>query len=164
MVAPVAAAGDIGAGGTTLRRDWLDDVTDIIDDIIEDLEDADSQVLTLDGPLADPAKGSVEGSLGRALESIDVLLDQQVYPIMANSHLGEVDDRIAPVLLSEYALDCLDLADNAYAEVLTGQGFDDAYVASQLLTIKHLITRAGPHSYRTKAGIADATAALPGES
>lgn len=134
------------------RRDWLDDVLDVVDDIEESLDDARDvvragQFATGDGMDAqlvlqhlDSAVAGVRGLLyGGPGPSLDPGI-----PIV-------IDTTAAPESLEDYARVTWKLAVQALDETLKGPDFDQAFVASQLATIEHLVTRSSPHSYTSRA-------------
>ena len=153
----VTSAPTASARASMLRRDWIDDVIDVLDDVADDLDEADDAingggVTGSVSQLGLPPMIStyVLGRLDDVLVNIDILFDPGVGPTVDVS-LGSVDPTVQPETLEEYASVTLRLAEDALDHVLNAPVIDEAYVASLLRTIEHLICREEPHCYRSKA-------------
>ena len=133
--------------------DWLDDVIDDLEDTADDLEDAKAAVAGLQGPLAGPRRAVVAAALDRALFTIDRILDPRQHPSLDPPDAGYIDTDWDVTSLQDYALECLILAEDALHEAVSPR-VDCEAIGTRLRTIEYLITRAGPHNYQTRAGIA----------
>jgi hypothetical protein len=140
-------------GASSPIADWTDDLDDDIGDAEDDLREAADAIGWNPGPLSDPDLSIVEGRLDQALAAIDRVLDPDRYPRLEPPDAGSVDTNANPVSLPEYARECLDRIRDAH-DALGSDAVDQKVVGSQLRTIRHLITRSSPHSYRSMAGIA----------
>lgn len=131
---------------------WLKDIIDILEKIADDLEDGALAVGEKSGPLVEPELSRVASDLTDALDRIELILDSGQYPILKPPDAGKIDESVKAETLPEYAKQAHGLAKEAVAEASYG-AVDDKVIGSRLKTIKHLITRALPHNYHTKAGI-----------
>jgi hypothetical protein len=131
---------------------WSDDVIDDLEDIEEDLESAKATVGNQEGPLEEPGLSGVDADLDAALSLINAILDPNQFPSLDPPDAGKADTSVSPSTLPEYAKLCADLAADAVDEALSTLASAET-IGSHLKTIRHLITRASPHSYRTEAGI-----------
>lgn len=132
--------------------DWLEDLIQDLEDMADDLKDAETTVGEQQGPLVDPDLSRVAVRLDSAIAIIDRILDHLQYPSLDPPDAGEIDYVVSPDKLPGYADKCLTLIRQAAYEAKFGAG-DDKYIGSRLKTIKHLITRMTPHNYRTKTGL-----------
>ena len=139
--------GDVGPIVT-----WLDDLIQDLEDMEDNLDDAETTVAEQQGPLVNPDLSRVSDRLDSAMAIIDRILDPLQYPSLAPSDAGDIDYSVTPSTLPEYADKSLTLAQQAAYEAKFGAA-DDDYIGSCLKTIKYLITRATPHNYRTESGI-----------
>ncbi len=133
--------------------DWIDDILAIMRDMVRDLEDAAHVVGTNPGPLDEPEKSQVADDLDAVLADIDQILDPNQYPSLNPPDAGSIDPNFDPQTLPDYATTCLTLAEDAEDEA-ESTIVNHKVIGSLLQTIEHLITRASPHNYRTKVGIA----------
>jgi hypothetical protein len=140
-----------GHGGSPIA-DWVEDVDDEVDDADDDLNNASLTIGTSEGPLSEPDLSSVEARLDHALAAIDRILDPNQSPSLDPPDAGTVDTSVNPTTLQGYARECLDRIRDAGDE-LDSSVVDAKVVGTHLRTIRHLITRTSPHSYRSKAGI-----------
>ena len=132
--------------------DWSDDFDDVVDDTDDDLLVASNTVGTSQGPLSDADLSLVEARLDSALATIDQILDPNQFPSLDPSDAGIVDTSVNPATLQGYARECLSRIQDAGDE-LDSSVVDAKVVGTHLRTIRYLITRSSPHSYRSKAGI-----------
>ncbi|MHC4428115.1 MAG: hypothetical protein ACYS0D_05865, partial [Planctomycetota bacterium] len=105
-----------------------------------------------EGPLDEPELSEVTDALDYALALIDDIQDPAIYPSLSPTQAGDIDEDVDPDTLPGYADECLALAGDAVDEIRSRR-VDHRVIGSQLKTIEHLITRATPHSYQSKAGI-----------
>ncbi len=133
--------------------DWLDDVIDDLEDTADDLEDAEAAVAGLQGPLVGPRLAIVTDALDHALFTIDHILDPRQHPSLDPPDAGYIDTDWDVTSLPDYAFECLILAEDALHEAVSPR-VDYEVIGTRLRTIQYLITRAGPHNYQTRAGIA----------
>ncbi len=131
---------------------WVDNVIEDLEDIYHILEMAQTSVDDQLGPLTDPDLSDVADNLDDALSRIEKILDENQFPSLNPPSAGSIDTSIDPSTLPDYAKDCADLAADAVDEAKSTLASANG-IGSHLKTIRHLITRASPHSYRTKAGI-----------
>ncbi len=127
--------------------DWIEDIIEQLEGIEEILADAQEAVGEQQGPLSEPELSWVADDLDATLALID-----EVLPLLEPSYAGSIDNGVNPGALPGYAHDCLALAKDAVDEA-TSTLPDAKVVGGHLKTIEHLITRASPHNYRTRAGI-----------
>ncbi len=132
---------------------WIDDIIEILEDIADDLEDAALAVGNDEGPLDAPEKSRVANDLDAALLLIGQIMDPNQYPSLDPPDAGSVNTNFDPQTLPGYADTCVKLAQDALDEARS-RIVDHKVIGSRLKTIEYLITRASPHNYRTKAGIA----------
>lgn len=134
------------------NADWVDDAIDDLEDAADALGDAGAAIGSNQGPLQDPLKTQVSNDLNAALAIIDRILDPAQYWNLEPPDAGEILTSYDPSTLPDYARDCATLAQDARDEVRSAV-IDHRIIGSNLKTIRHLITRAGPHNYRTKGGL-----------
>lgn len=156
---PLVMAGTSSAVGPI--ADWLEDLIDDLEDATDDLEDAEAAVAMRQGPLDAPGRAVVADALDHVLFTIDRILDPRQYPNMDPPDAGYIDVDSDVTSLQDYALECLILAEDALHEAVSPR-VDCEAIGTRLRTIEYLITRAGPHNYRTRAGVAVGPGALPG--
>lgn len=127
--------------------DILDDIIALLEDIADDLADANALIGPETEPLQEPTKTAVANLLDNAEALIDQILDSNEYPSLTPADAGSVDPSFAPTTLPEYATDSNDLAVDALQEALS-RIVDDAVIGTDLKTIKGLLP-----GYRQEAGI-----------
>ncbi len=144
----VASANDPGVGPVA---DWLDDVLQLLQDLIDILQGAEQE--TVQNP---PNGATFLEQLDTALlaiyldsaeADIDQIFDGYQYPSLTPVDAGEVNLGVFPLTLSEHASRCVELAQQAFNEMLIGPG-DNEVVGTKLKTIKALLPE-----YRALAGI-----------
>ena len=150
----VAAANDPGIGPVA---GWIDDVLEFLDRLIEALEDAEEETQanatsgTRGQGLPNPDYYLAPDWLAIYLDSaeadIDQILDGNQYPSLTPVDAGDVDLAVFPMTLSEHASRCVELAQQAFNEMLIGPG-DNEVVGTKLKTIKALLPE-----YRSLADI-----------
>lgn len=149
----VASANDPGVGPVA---DWLDDFLAFLDDLIRALEDAEveTQINATSGTrgqgLPNPdylAPDWLAIYLDSAEADIDQILDGNQYPSLTPVDAGDVILAVTPMTLSELASRCVELAQEAFDELLIGPA-DHEVVGTKLKTIKALLP-----DYRALAGI-----------
>ena len=150
----VASANDPGVGPVA---DWLDDILALIQRLINILEDAEeeTQATATSGTrgqgLPNPDYYLAPDWLAIYLDSaeadIDQILDGNQYPSLTPVDAGDVDPSVLPATLSEHASTCVELAQQAFDEMLIGPK-DHEVVGTKLKTIKALLP-----DYRALAGI-----------
>jgi hypothetical protein len=141
-------------GGIDPIADWVEDLRDDLEDVADELDEARIVVGGSNGPLDELERSVVANHLDNALAVVDRIRDEGQYPSLDPPDAGSVDTSCEPSTLPQYAKECLDLAQDAVDETWSTR-VSDSVIGSHLKTIEHLITRASPHSYRTKAGIED---------
>ena len=139
-----------GLGGAMVAQ-WWDDLIEDLEDATDELEDAEAAV-GMDGLLSEANRAVVTEALDHVLFTIDRILDPRQYPNMDPPDAGYVDVDSHVTSLQDYALECLILAEDALHEAVSPR-VDAEAIGTRLRTIEYLITRAGPHNYRTRAGI-----------
>lgn len=117
-------------------------ISDILDDLVEDLEDANEIVGSDPGPLQEPRLGQLEARLDSALSRISNVLEEIGDDGAATSEV--------PSTLPAIAASCVTLAQAAHHESLTSAP-DHTLIGDKLKTIAHRIT--APGGYRSKAGL-----------
>ena len=149
----VASANDPGVGPVA---DWIDNILALIDDLIRALEDAEveTQANATSGTrgqgLPNPdylAPDWLAIYLDSAEADIDQILDGNQYPSLTPVDAGDVNPAETPMTLSEHASKCVELAQQAFYEMLIGPK-DHEVVGTKLKTIKALLPE-----YRALAGI-----------
>ena len=143
VTAPPAQHG----GGIGPVAGLIDDLIAILEAMIRDLQDADEAIGGDMGPLVGPVKSEVAGYLDNAEQLIDQILDPNVYPSLDPPEAGSVQPIVSPAILPEYAVDCRDLAQDAFDEALS-LFVDYESIGTDLRNIKSLLP-----TYRDKAGI-----------
>lgn len=160
VAAVVALAGAAVGGGLSRGQaaplgpvaSWVEDLEDVVDDAGDEVEDAEDAIAGRVGPLPEATRSAVAADLEAALALIDRVLDPEQYPSLEPADAGFVDKGIDPQTLPEYAEIVTDLARAALDEI-QAPVIDDEEIGTLLKTIEYLITRDGPHNYRTLAGI-----------
>ena len=144
----VASANDPGVGPVA---GWVEDILALIDRLRKHLRDADEEAgqsarngATALGQL-NPDWLAIYLDLAEA--DIDQILDGYQYPSLTPVDAGDVDPTVFPVTLSEHASTCVELAQQAFDELLIGTA-DHEVVGTKLKTIKALLPE-----YRALAGI-----------
>ncbi len=137
---------------TSPIADWADDLADDLDDAADDLGGSSAIIGNSEGPLSEPQLSLVAAALQRVVEIIDRIEDPDIEPSLDPPDAGAINQRITPTTLPEYARAALDLILDARIE-LGSPAIDHEQIGSDLKTIRHLIERLTPHSYRDKAGI-----------
>jgi len=132
--------------------DWLQDLIDDIEDAADDLGESEATVAEQSGPLTGADLTKVETDISNTLDVIQRIFDPAQYPSLDPTDAGEIDYGVSPTTLPDYADDCLRLIEEAVYEARFGAA-DDDYIGSRLKTIEHLINRAHPHNYKSKAGV-----------
>ena len=149
----VASANDPGVGPVA---DWLDDLLEWLDLRIKALEDAEkeTQINATSGTRGQGLPNSdylapdwLAIYLDSAEADIDQILDGNQYPSLTPVDAGDVGPTASPLTLSECASTCVDLAHEAFYEMLIGPADHEA-VGTKLKTIKALLPE-----YRSLAGI-----------
>ena len=145
----VASANDPGVGPVA---DWLDDIARLIEQLIKALEDADveTQIDATSGTRGQglpPNPDWLAIYLDLAEADIDQILDGNQYPSLTPVDAGDDDPAVLPLTLSEHASTCVDLAHEAFDEILVGPANHEV-VGTKLKTIKALLPE-----YRSLAGI-----------
>lgn len=148
----VASANDPGVGPVA---DWIDDVLAFLDKLIKALEDAEeeTQANATSGtrgqglPNPDLLPDWLAVYLDSAEADIDQILDGNQYPSLTPVDAGNVNPAETPMTLSELASRCVELAQQAFDELLIGPA-DHEVVGTKLKTIKALLP-----DYRALAGI-----------
>ena len=150
----VASANDPGVGPVA---DWLDDILALIQRLINILEDAEEETQanatsgTRGQGLPNPDYYLAPDWLAIYLDSaeadIDQILDGNQDPSLTPVDAGDVGPTASPLTLSECASTCVDLAHEAFYEMLIGPADHEA-VGTKLKTIKALLPE-----YRSLAGI-----------
>jgi hypothetical protein len=131
-----------------VRLDWGDDIEDLLDDLIDilsgakDKVDAATQAVQIEG---------LEEDLDVAVALIDQLFDPAVAPNLQPVNAGWIDPAVEASDLPGYAEVCLKMAKAAGAEGSLGTSADHTYIGTRLKTIRNLIERESPHSYRSLA-------------
>ncbi len=154
----VASANDPGVGPVA---DWLDDMAEIIAQLIEVLKDAEQETQanatsgTRGQGLPNPDYYLAPDWLAIYLDSaeadIDQVLDGNQYPSLTPVDAGDVDPTVFPLTLSEHASTSVELAQQAFDELLIGPTpapADHEVIGTKLKTIKALLPE-----YRALAGI-----------
>lgn len=148
----VAAANDPGVGPVA---GWINDVLEFLERLIKTLEDAEEE--TEDGQIN--ATSSTRGQglppnpalfavyLDSAEADIDQILDGDQYPSLTPVDAGDLDPTVFPLTLSEHASTCVELAQQAFDELLIGPRNHEV-VGTKLKTIKALLPE-----YRALAGL-----------
>ncbi len=145
----VASANDPGVGPFA---GWIEDVLDILDRLIRSLEDAEAeaQITAASGTRGQglpPNPDLLAVYLDSAEADIDQILDGNQYPSLTPVDAGDLDPTVFPLTLSEHASTCVELAQQAFDEMLIGPK-DHEVVGTKLKTIKALLP-----DYRALAGI-----------
>lgn len=143
VTAPPAQHG----GGIGPVAGLIDDLIDIIDDMVRALEDAEEAIGGDMGPLVDPVKSEVAGYLDHAEQLIGQILDPNVYPSLDPPDAGSELLIMSPSTLPKYAVDCRDLAQDAFDEAMS-KIVDYETIGTNLKNIRTLLP-----TYRDKAGI-----------
>jgi hypothetical protein len=118
-------------------------LTDEIEDLIEEVEDADSEVATSQGPLTEPALTAVRINLNNAQTNIANIL-------LLISNAGAADTNNLPGDLPSIADECVTLANAALTEALRTTP-NNATIGNHVKTIDRIIdVKLG---YRDRAGI-----------
>ncbi len=152
----VASANDPGVGPVA---GWVDDILGLLDRLRKHLQDAEQeaeegQINVTSGTrgqgLPNPdylAPDWLAIYLDLAEADIDQILDGNQYPSLTPVDAGDVDPTVIPLMLSEHASTCVELAQQAFDEMLLGTA-DHEVVGTKLKTIKALLPE-----YRALAGI-----------
>ena len=148
----VAAANDPGVGPVA---DWIDDVIALLEDLIRALEDAEEETegaqinatSSTTGQGLPPNPELLAIYLDSAEADIDQILDETRYPSLTPVDAGDVNLAVFPLTLSEHARTCVELAQQAFEEMLIGPKNHEV-VGTNLKTIKALLPE-----YRALAGI-----------
>lgn len=148
----VASANDPGVGPVA---GWIDDFLAFLDRLIRALEDAEeeTQANATSGtrgqrlPNPDLLPDWLAVYLDSAEADIDQILDGNQYPSLTPVDAGDVNPAETPMTLSEHASKCVELAQQAFYEMLIGPK-DHEVVGTKLKTIKALLPE-----YRALAGI-----------
>ena len=143
-----ASANDPGVGPVA---GWLDDFAALLDRLIKALEDAEVETET-DATSGSRGQGLANPDwlaifLDLAEADIDQILDGLRYPSLTPVDAGDVDPIVFVLTLSEHARMSVELAQEAFDEMLIGPG-DHEVVGTKLKTIKALLP-----DYRALAGI-----------
>ncbi|MEE8155513.1 MAG: hypothetical protein V3T53_11225 [Phycisphaerales bacterium] len=147
----VGGANDPGVGPVAT---WLDDMAVIIEALIKALEDAEEEAeegqinatSSTRGPeLPNPDRLAVY--LDAAEADIDQIFDGFQYPSLTPVDAGDVDPTVIPLTLSEHASTCVELAQQAFDELLIPVANHEV-IGTKLKTIKALLPE-----YRALAGI-----------
>lgn len=161
VLVPVASFQPRSSLGEDLRRRadntspigaWADDLTDDLEDMADDLGEAEEAVGGHEGPLSEPELSLVADALDNALAVIDRILDANQYPSLTPPDTGYIDARVTATTLPDYAFECAIMAKDALDEAQSTV-IDHKVIGTLLKTIQNLITREDPHNYRTEAGI-----------
>jgi hypothetical protein len=132
----------------------FDEITDLIDEIIDILNSADELVAGRSGPLPEADLITLDGLLTTAVAKIDGVFDPTATPTLMPVDAGSINNSSTANTLPDYAAVCVDLIEEADAEVVAnGENFSHHLVGSKLKTIRYLIIRGSPHSYRSRAGL-----------
>lgn len=117
-------------------------LTDELDDLEDDLDNAKKNVGTSPGPLTEPTASQVDGQLTSAELHIDAVL----------SELGLVGNPVMsfPATLPNIAEYCRQLADEAYQNATSAHP-NHQYIADRMATIDRTIDAA--NGYRDLAGL-----------
>ncbi len=134
-------------GGIGPVAGLIDDLIAILEAMIRDLQDADEAIGGDMGPLVDTVKSEVAGYLDNAEQFIDQILDPNVYPSLDPPDVGSELLIVSPATLPEYAVDCRDLAQDAWDEAMS-KIVDYETIGTNLRNIKSLLP-----TYRAEAGI-----------
>ena len=144
----VASTNNPGVGPVA---DWLDDILALLERLIEGLEDAEAEAPINDTSgtrgqgLPDPDWLAVYLDLAEA--DIDQIFDGYQSPSLTPVDAGGINPAVSPLTLMEHASTCLELAQQAFDEMLIGPR-DHEVVGTKLKTIKALLP-----DYRALAGI-----------
>ncbi len=133
-----------------VSRNWLEDLLQDLEDVEEALEGASAAAAVIDQTGSSTAQTQLAGLLDAAIVSIDNAMQHGFFD---GADLNTVDPTVAPETLLEYAADTHGLAIDAETQVLLAPNPDPQAVAEQLNTIRQLINRVLPHSYRSTAGL-----------
>jgi hypothetical protein len=142
---------DIGASGnvTAPVPDAIDDIIDVLKQLEKDLEQAEELVAGGGyGRPDDPNPSSLDCCLDDAEDLIDLILDPLADPSLEPADAGAVDPSVAPTTLTEYADDCLQLAEEAVDEAEYGCPADHDVIGTRIKTIKACLP-----GYRAAAGL-----------
>ena len=138
----VASANDPGVGPVA---DWLDDFLAFLERLIETLEDAEEEAQI--GTRGQGLPDLLAVYLDSAEADIDQIFDGYQYPSLTPVDAGDIDPTVFPLTLSEHASTCVELAQQAFDEMLIGPK-EHEVVGTKLKTIKALLPE-----YRALAGI-----------
>ncbi len=148
----VGGANDPGVGPVAT---WLDDMAVIIAALIKALEDAEEEAE--EGQISATSGTSGQGLLPNpdwlavyldaAEADIDQIFDGFQYPSLTPVDAGDVDPTVIPLTLSEHARTCVELAQQAFDELLIPVANHEV-IGTKLKTIKALLPE-----YRALAGI-----------
>jgi len=129
--------------------DWVGELNNLIYELLQILADAKDDVddSGTEGPLGAPYASNVQADLDDAASIIDQILDPLQVPCLDPVDAGSVDPSVQPELLSEYAADCEQLAQDAWDAVSSTTGSDET-IGTKLKTIESLLA-----GYREEAGI-----------
>jgi hypothetical protein len=139
-----------GASGSVLSpvADSLDDLIEILKKIEKELRDADEEVGSSGSRPHEPSTSVLALCLDNAEAFIDQVLNPLEDPSLEPFDAGSVDPGVEPVLLEEFADECLLMAEQAADEAEFGCPADHEVVGTKLQTIKSCLP-----GYRAAAGL-----------
>jgi hypothetical protein len=140
----------VAVSGNVLNpvADELDDIIDILKQIEKGLSDAEESVGQGSGRPSDPTYSDLAYYLDDAEDLIDQILDPLQEPSLDPWDAGAVDPSVTPTTLTQYADQCLSLAEEAVDEAEYGCPPDHDVIGTRLKTIKSCLP-----GYRSAAGL-----------
>ncbi|UCD74921.1 MAG: hypothetical protein JSV91_14180 [Phycisphaerales bacterium] len=130
--------------------DWDDDLLELLDTLMGIMAEAKDVVdfCGCEGPLDDPARSDVEDDLIEAEAIVVQILDPLQIPTLTPTDAGSIDPSVDPTSLTEYADECVLLAEEAWQAAQSSRS-DDEVIGTKLKTIESLLP-----AYRQAVGIA----------